>query len=118
MTCTREQLPLVTPMSAHHRSEISDRHGSAPRVEDVMSLRPGVARAMRPDSESRCRVAHGLVDYFGRPIRPVAAKTGSPARSVADDAACGADDAACGAGAPGPARHGKFSRAAVRQESR
>ncbi len=44
------------------------------------SLRPGVARAMRPDSESRCRVADGLVDKFGHPtrIRPVAAKTGSP----------------------------------------
>ncbi len=86
VTCTREQHPLVTPMSAHHRSEKNRTATSAPRVEDVMSLRPGVARVMRPDSESRCGVAHGAVDYIGLPIRPVAAAgvTGSPTRSVAD----------------------------------
>jgi hypothetical protein len=83
-------------MSTHLRSEISDRHGSAPRVEDTIG--PGVARVMQSDSESRCGVADGVADYFGRPIRPVAAKSGSPARSAADSA--------CRLHTSAPRRHG------------
>ena len=67
--------------SEHLRSEMSDRHGPASRTEDTIC--PTAQRracVMRPDSESRCRVADGVVDQCGRPaLRPVSAETSSPA---------------------------------------
>jgi hypothetical protein len=61
----------------------------APRglVVDGFAGLPGVARVMRPDSESRCGVSRRWGSGLVRPSNlPVAAKTGSPARSVADSA--------------------------------
>jgi hypothetical protein len=46
VTCDRVQIPLVTSTSAHVRSEISDRHGSAHGLWTVTRIvpRPGGAR--------------------------------------------------------------------------
>ncbi len=60
VTCARVQIPLVTSTSAHVRSEISDRHGSAHGLWTRMVPRPGSARVGCGPRRPCCEAGYAL----------------------------------------------------------